>query len=100
MAFVDLSRLAGFDWDAGNRDKNWVKHKVTLSECEQAFFNQPLLLLEAPAHSAKEARTLLLGRTDAERLLAVIFTVRGAKIRVISARDMHKKERELYRHGR
>jgi uncharacterized protein len=99
MRSQDLGKFTGFDWDAGNRDKNWLKHKVSLAECEQAFFNQPLLLLEDTKHSAQEPRTLLLGTTDQGRLLSVIFTERGAKIRVISARDMHRNERELYRHA-
>lgn len=99
MPLHDLSKFTGFDWDAGNRDKNWRKHQVSLAECEQAFFNQPLLLLEDAKHSTKEARTLLLGITDEGRLLSVVFTERGAKIRVISARPMHKNERELYRHA-
>lgn len=99
MALNDLSRFTGFEWDAGNRDKNQLKHRVSPSECEQAFFNQPMLLLDDPKHSALEARWLLLGRTDEDRLLTLVFTARGSKIRVISARDMQKKEKELYRHG-
>jgi uncharacterized DUF497 family protein len=86
----------GFQWDRGNLDKNLVKHKVENWECEQIFFNAPLLVLEDPNHSRSERRWAAFGRTDAGRLLVVIFTKRGDLLRVISARDMNKKERDFY----
>jgi len=86
----------GFQWDQGNLDKNLVKHKVENWECEQIFFNAPLLVLEDPSHSRAEKRWAAFGQTDADRLLVVIFTKRGDLLRVISARDMNKKEREFY----
>ena len=86
----------GFQWDQGNLDKNLIKHKVENWECEQIFFNAPLLVLEDQRHSRAEKRWAAFGRTDAGRLLVVIFTRRGDLLRVISARDMNKKEREFY----
>lgn len=91
-----LTRCTGFEWDAGNRNKNPALHGVENSECEQVFFNQPLLVLPDPLHSLAEQRYWALGRTDAARLLFVAFTVRGALIRVISARDMSRRERRSY----
>jgi uncharacterized DUF497 family protein len=41
----------GFQWDQGNIDKNLIKHKVENWECEQIFFNRPLLVLDDPQHS-------------------------------------------------
>jgi len=96
MAALDLSTCTGFEWDDGNFDKNWSKHKVTPYECEQVFFNQPIVVAPDPAHSAAESRFYVLGKTDAGRLLFVVFSVRRRKIRVISARDMTAKEREVY----
>ena len=93
---IDLSQLAGFDWDESNRDKNWEKHEVLASECEEVFFNLPLLLQPDPSHSQKEPRYYVLGNTIADRRLFIAFTVRENKIRVISARDMSKKERSIY----
>ncbi len=93
---VDLSSLTGFDWDEGNRDKNWITHQVSISECEEAFFNFPLLLQPDLAHSSTEARYFVLGQTNAGRYLFIAFTVRNDKIRVISARNMSKKERAAY----
>lgn len=93
---IDLSDITDFDWDEGNRDKNWVNHLVSTGECEEIFFNLPLLLQPDPAHSITEARYFVLGQTNAGRHLFIVFTIRSDKIRVISARDMSKKERGAY----
>jgi uncharacterized DUF497 family protein len=94
---IDLNKLVGFDWDDGNARKN-EKHGVTMAEAEQVFFNVPLLLLDDASHSQKEPRLHALGKTDEERTLHITFTLRqsGQLIRVISARDMHRKERAIY----
>ena len=94
---IDLDRITGFDWDAGNARKN-EKHGVSSAEAEQTFFNTPLLMIEDTKHSVREPRFHALGKTDEGRLLHLSFTLRGAgqKIRVISARDMHRKERTIY----
>jgi uncharacterized DUF497 family protein len=91
-----LEQATGFDWDAGNATKSWTKHAVSQAECEQTFFNTPLVLAFDPEHSAQEARCFALGRTDGGRLLFVVFTLRGALVRVISARPMSRREREVY----
>jgi uncharacterized DUF497 family protein len=93
---IDLSRMAGFEWDENNREKNWEKHGVLASECEEAFFHLPLLLQPDLAHSQKEPRYYVLGQTAAGRHLFIVFTIREDQIRVISARDMSKKERNIY----
>ena len=87
---------AGFDWDEGNRDKNWISHQVTSSECEEIFFNQPLVVADDVPHSKDEQRYYALGQTNAGRLLFLVFTIRTELIRVISARDMSRKERKEY----
>lgn len=94
---IDLGKITGFDWDAGNDRKN-DKHGVSMAEAEQVFFNAPLLLLADARHSLDESRFHALGQTDEGRRLHITFTLRhtGEKIRVISARDMHKKERTIY----
>ena len=91
---IDLNRIDGFDWDAGNREKNWLKHRVSTTECEEIFFNLPLLF--GLANSQAEMRYYALGQTDLGRNLFIAFTVRKDKIRVISARDMSRKERSIY----
>lgn len=93
---IDLNTISGFEWDDNNRQKNWEKHQVSAGECEEVFFNLPLLLQEDPAHSQKEPRYYVLGHTVSGRRLFIAFTVRADNIRVISARDMSKKERKIY----
>jgi uncharacterized DUF497 family protein len=88
--------FVGFQWDQGNIDKNFIKHNVENWECEQLFFNKPLLVLDDLIHSVAEKRWAAFGRTDAGRHLVVVFTKRGNLLRVISARDMNKKERKFY----
>lgn len=92
----EFEKISGFDWDAGNSEKNRIKHNVENWECEQIFFNDPLIILDDPKHSIREKRFAAFGRTDTGRILAVIFTMRGKLIRVISARDMSRKERNFY----
>lgn len=94
---IDWQTIEGFEWDEGNARKN-EKHGVTQSEAEQVFMNEPLLVLPDEKHNVDETRFHALGKTDGGRLLHVTFTLRseGAKIRVISARSMHFKERRRY----
>ena len=93
---IGLGSLDGFEWDDGNRTKNWEKHQVSSSECEEIFFNIPLLLFADTAHSQQEPRYYVLGKTSSDRRLFLTFTVRGTKIRVISARPMSRRERKIY----
>ncbi len=85
-----------FDWDTGNRDKSWEKHRIRAHECEEVFSNRPFLVFDDPRHSGAESRHLALGQTHAGRWLFVAFTVRGQRVRVISARDMSDRERRRY----
>ena len=92
----ELDDCVGFEWDDGNQDKNWRKHGVTDSECEQIFFNEPFIALEDVAHSRSGRRYYALGQTDAGRLLFVVFAFRDERVRVISARDMTRRETGRY----
>jgi uncharacterized DUF497 family protein len=94
---IDLRDITGFDWDESNIRKN-EKHSVSMAEAEQLFFNAPLLILEDSKHSNQEARFHALGKSNEKRQLHITFTLRhaGKKIRVISARDMHRRERAIY----
>ena len=88
--------LTGFQWDAGNSDKNWLAHGVTQNETEQVFFHRPVLVTPDLVHSQAEPRYYVLGRTTVGRRLTVAFTIRTSLIRPIMARDMSRKERRLY----
>jgi hypothetical protein len=85
-----------FDWDAGNRGKNWERHGVRGHECEEVFSHRPLLVADDPGHSGDESRHFALGQTHAGRWLFVAFTLRGDRLRIISARDMSRRERRSY----
>jgi uncharacterized DUF497 family protein len=95
---VDFELVTGFDWDVGNERKNVEAHQVSQTEAEELFFNQPLIVSPDEGHSTKEPRWHALGVTDKGRKLHVTFTLRqnNTKIRIISARDMSRKERKIY----
>lgn len=93
---IDFSKIIGFEWDWWNEEKNFIKHNVSTGECEEIFFNQPLLLYPDIKHSQNETRYYVLGKTNFDRLLFISFTVRKNRIRIISARDMSRIERKVY----
>ena len=96
MGLEQLSASSGFEWDEGNSEKNWARHRVTRSECEQVFFNLPFVLADDQNHSPNEPRYYAPGQTDRGRKLFVVFTIRDSLIRVISARNMNRVERRIY----
>ena len=98
MAKTDkaLAKCTGFEWDQGNITKNWDQHDVSTGECEQIFFNKPLIVKSDKEHSKFENRYYALGRTNMSRFLFLVFTIRNEKIRVISTRDMTEAEIERY----
>jgi uncharacterized protein len=95
---INLEQITGFDWDGGNARKSADKHDVSQAEAESIFFGDPLILIEDSGHSKIERRFNALGQTIQGRTLHVTFTLRrnGTLIRVISARDMNRKERQFY----
>ena len=92
----ELAECTGFQWDAGNADKNRERHGVMQGECEQVFFNRPVLIAPDMKHSGEERWYAALGQTSQGRMLTIVFTMRGRLIRIISARDMSRRERSLY----
>ena len=93
---MDFSNIVGFDWDEDNFYKNIGKHNVFATEAEQLFFNHPLVVKRDLKHSRIEERFYALGRTNHDRLLFIVFTIRSDKNRVISAREMTKREVRVY----
>lgn len=92
-----LGECVGFDWDESNTVKNWERHKVTPEEAEDVFFQEPLVVQSDTRHSSREKRYWAIGRTSRGRLLFVAFMVRRKLIRVISVRDMNRREAEEYK---
>ena len=95
--YVLVAQATGFDWDDGSATKNWKSHTVTTAECEEVFFGEPLVVRAGLVHSEREPRYAALGHIAGGRRLLVIFTMRELSIRVISARSMSHREREVYR---
>lgn len=89
-------KVIEFVWDDGNKQKNWLKHCVETDECEQVFLQEKIITFVDEKHSSIEQRWLVLGVTDKGRKLSIFFTIRNKKIRIISARDMSKKEKMMY----
>lgn len=88
--------MDGFDWDRGNQEKNWLKHKVSIKEAESIFLDKKILIISDPKHSTLEPRYVAHGESKKRRRLTVVFTIRKRLIRVISARDQSKRERKEY----
>ena len=96
MDIIDLPKPLEFDWDEANKRKIWLKHKVTVEECEEAFATEQLFRQPDELHSHNESRHILISKTKNLRFLFIIYTIRKNKVRVISARSMHRKEVDFY----
>lgn len=99
MQCVDLSACTEFEWDSGNGLKSHMKHGVTQAEAEEIFFSAPLVARDS-GHSGSESRFHALGETAAGRRLLAVFTVRNQRLRIISVRDMSRRERRMYEEAR
>ncbi|MBU0998040.1 BrnT family toxin [Patescibacteria group bacterium] len=91
-----LPKILAFEWDGGNLDKSYEKHGISPKETEEVFVSEELFVLPDNKHSQTEKRHIALGKTQEGKRLFVIFTLRGKKVRIVSARKMHKKEVEKY----
>lgn len=85
-----------FEWNEANKNKIWLKHKVSTEECEEAFSTEYLFRQSDDLHSHKESRHILISKTKKSRFLFIVYTLRKNKVRVVSARDMHKRELDFY----
>lgn len=92
-----LECIREFEWDAHNKNKNFLKYRVTDQECEEIFFDDRKKNLKDALHSSRETRYVVIGRTRQQRLLFMACAIRDNKIRIISARDLNKKERHLFK---
>jgi len=84
-----------FEWDEGNIGKN-KKHNVEDKEAEEVFLDEDKVIYKDILHSQIEDRFIILGKTRKNRSLYVVYTKRKNKIRIISARDINKKEVRIY----
>ncbi len=93
---ISFSEPIEFLWDTGNEEKNWISHRVSNKESEEAFLDGKKQTYQDVHHSSKEERHVILGRTEQGRILFIAFTLRKNKVRIISARDADKRERSMY----
>jgi len=91
-----LDKYIEFEWDKGNIDKNKTKHDIENKEAEEIFLCKQKFIFKDKLHSQKEERLRIFGKTNKNRKLLVVFTIRNKRIRIISARDMNKKEVKFY----
>jgi len=97
MVIVKFPSILVFEWDQGNERKNWLKHRITAEEAEEPFFSDDYLVLDDKIHSSKgEIRNILIGKSNSGKILFVAYTIRAAKIRIISARKADRKEVLIY----
>ena len=92
---VVIQNVIEFEWDEGNRGKN-RKHRVDDKESEEVFFDEHSRIFKDVLHSQHEERLRIIGKTQQGRLLFIVFTKRGDKVRIISARDTNRNEEKLY----
>lgn len=85
-----------FEWDEGNEKKIYEKHGITAAEVEEIFLDKDLIILPGIGHSQGETRYIAVGKGSDKRAMHVVFTMRGDRIRAISARRMHRKEGRKY----
>ena len=83
-----------FVWDSEKAEKNWRKHGIYFEDATYVFFDEGKVDEFDEIHSDFEDRYKIIGRVG--KILAVIYTERGEKIRIISARQASKREEEKY----
>lgn len=96
MNYPELPEPVDFDWDSGNQTKSLVKHGITTTEAEEAFFNFKQILPDQIHSTKTEPRFVMYGQTDAGKILFISLTMRRKRVRIISARPANKTERETY----
>ena len=88
-----------FEWDSSKAASNEARHGVSIHEAATVFGDPLSLDYDDPDHSVDEHRSLLVGQSDQGRVLIVTYTERGDAIRIISARETTRGERDTYENG-
>jgi uncharacterized DUF497 family protein len=89
----------GFEWDRRKAERNLAKHEVSFDEAATVFGDPLGRIVGDPRHSMGEERSVLLGLSRRQRLLAVMFAQRLEAVRIISARRATRGERRDYEEG-
>ena len=85
-----------FEWNPLKAATNLKKHGVSFEEAKTVFDNPLAVIFDDEAHTIDESREIIIGHSQRNRLLLVVFTERSNSIRIISTRLANRKEREDY----
>jgi len=85
-----------FEWDSNKARTNLLKHKVSFEESTTVFGDNHSLTIESPTHSTHERRLVTMGMSASGKIIVVVHSERGRRIRIISARPASRKERKQY----
>ena len=94
--WLSLIEWMKFEWDVKKVRRNLKKHKISFEEAVTVFGDPLSLTIEDPLHSEDEERFVIVGESNQQRLLVVVHTERGGKVRIISARQATLSERRDY----
>jgi uncharacterized DUF497 family protein len=87
-----------FEWDDAKAEANLKKHKISFRAASRVF-DDPLVLIEQDlAEDYGEDRFVAVGRVEG-LLITVVFTERGERVRIVSARKANNDERRAYDHS-
>jgi uncharacterized DUF497 family protein len=84
------------EWDAKKAGQNLIKHGVSFEEASTIFADRLSITIPDPPHSQDETRFVTTGLSHRQRQLVVVYTQRGERIRIISARTATSRERKKY----
>lgn len=85
-----------FEWDQNKAYINEQKHQIAFEEAQTVFYDSHALIFDDEWHSLNEQREIIIGYSQLENLLLVVFTERSTAIRIISARKATRRERKDY----
>lgn len=96
MIFREEEHLIDFEWDPTKAQRNLYKHGVSFDEGATVFLDPLGITVHDPSHSRQESRYLTIGSTSMGRMIVLSHTDRQGRIRIISARELTRKERKAY----
>ena len=85
-----------FDWDDDKAEINIVRHGISFLEAASVFDDDLSITFLDPDHSVDEERLIIIGHSNRGRLLFVSQTDRNRRPRIISAREVTRRERKVY----
>jgi hypothetical protein len=90
-----------FKWDENKNEINKKKHGLSFETAKEVFYDDDAILFDDPDHSNGEERFLIIGMTESSKICIVSHCYRDSDnvIRLISAREATKREKQIYHNG-